>query len=832
MMMNFRMGGNPGMSRIISRTSLRNAVLSSARQRGLTLVTAPVGSGKTILLNQIQEYLSKEDAIGRNAPPVTVLDDFSRGAQADCSERARQIEARLDEGHHFILASDQRLDGLFSTSRVRGEVMEFSLEDLALRDSELNDFLGEELSQGVSGEARRVLMEHTEGWIGAWNILRTQLSKGLTPVDLARSFSGRDRDLVAYFDHVVMPRIASDLIEFLYDTAPLETLSEAYARAATGRADCAAMIRMAGEACGFLLDRARNGETYRLFRLFKDYLVGQAKLADPVRYATLARRAAEYATAQGDWLAAARLFVEAGETDRTIEIVRQYADDLLMGLGEIHGFRRLLASLPQEHILRSSLSIQQALGSVLKGDYSGAAVILDKVNADPQQTNEADRARRAAIGITIDFGLEHFQRVLTEAPRWLELWGERPYPFVNMVAATLFLACITGLDSTGASKALEMVRKSAERSRSGYLESWATIMSVIYMLEHGKIAGAAGLLEESADTGPVRHTVNLIRAAVAFEQGQFAQAQRLIDLSLHLGTRHTVVETSLCGWETAARLMVQDEGQAAAVQWLERIEPLAASRHGERARRLVRLRRATLILQESGDGRHPELQSELEEMLEDPVTANLCPSFSEELRLTLARCYVLGGKPRRAIVLVQPIQAAAQRSHRIGRWGVASLIYGGALARLDELNRGTRQVWSALTRMVEGGYLTSATSEHILLAPFLETLEKRVGEETNGWSSALRNILTQLSARAGRSTIKNPAEAPYDDQPPAFIALTESERTVLSLAAQGRSNAEIAESLLIGITTVKWHMKNVFVKLCVHSRTAAIAHARRQGIAI
>ena len=818
------------MRRIISRDTLRNAVLSSARQHGLTLVTAPVGSGKTILLNQVQEYLNTADAMERNAP--TVIDDFGRGTRADRTEQACQIEARLDEGHRFILASDQRLDGLFGKSRVRGEVMELSLEDLALRDTELNDFLGEELSQGVSGETRRVLMEHTEGWIGAWNILRTQLSKGMTPIDLARSFCGRDRDLVAYFDHVVMPRIPPDLAGFLYDTAPLEILSEAYARAATGRADCAAMIRMAAEECGFLLDRTRNAATYRLFRLFKDYLVGQAKLTDPVRYATVARRAAEYALAQSDWLVAARLFAEAGETDRTLEIVRQYADDLLIGHGEIHAFRRLLATLPQEHILRSSLAVQQALGSVLKGDFSGAAAILDKANADPRLSNEDDRARRAAIGIGIDFGLEHFQRVQTEAPRWLELRGERAYPVGNMVAAALFLSCVAMLDNIGACNALGVVRKLVERSRSLFYESWLTIMSAIYMLEQGKVAGAAELLEESVDTGSVHHTANLIRANVAFEQGQFAQARRLIDLSLHLGTRHTIVETSLRGWETAARLMVRDQGLAAAVQWLERIEAMAASRHGERARRLVRLRRATLILQESGEGRHPELESELEEMLNDPVTADLCPSFSEELRLTLARCYVLSGKPRDAMVLVQPIQAAAQRSHRIGRWAVASLIHAGALARLDELNRGTRQVWSALTRMLEAGYLTSAASEHILLAPFLETLERRLGEEMNGCGAAMSNVLAQLSARAGRTTIKALGDATYTDQTPAFIALTESERNVLSLAAQGRSNAEIAQALLVSVTTVKWHMKNVFIKLDVHSRTAAIAHARRQGIAI
>jgi LuxR family transcriptional regulator, maltose regulon positive regulatory protein len=62
--------------------------------------------------------------------------------------------------------------------------------------------------------------------------------------------------------------------------------------------------------------------------------------------------------------------------------------------------------------------------------------------------------------------------------------------------------------------------------------------------------------------------------------------------------------------------------------------------------------------------------------------------------------------------------------------------------------------------------------------------------------------------------------------------LTKTERNVLSLVAQGRSNAEIAESLSIRVATVKWHLKNAFAKLPVHWRTAAIAQARRQGIVI
>jgi DNA-binding NarL/FixJ family response regulator len=56
-------------------------------------------------------------------------------------------------------------------------------------------------------------------------------------------------------------------------------------------------------------------------------------------------------------------------------------------------------------------------------------------------------------------------------------------------------------------------------------------------------------------------------------------------------------------------------------------------------------------------------------------------------------------------------------------------------------------------------------------------------------------------------------------------ALTEREREVLDLLAQGLTNKEIAEKLFITTNTVKRHLKAVFEKLDVHTRSAAAARA-------
>lgn len=72
--------------------------------------------------------------------------------------------------------------------------------------------------------------------------------------------------------------------------------------------------------------------------------------------------------------------------------------------------------------------------------------------------------------------------------------------------------------------------------------------------------------------------------------------------------------------------------------------------------------------------------------------------------------------------------------------------------------------------------------------------------------------------------------APRPDLPlNAFPDLTERERTVLNLIAQGRSNADIARHLEISSKTVRNHVSNVFSKLQVADRAQAIVRARGAG---
>ncbi len=66
--------------------------------------------------------------------------------------------------------------------------------------------------------------------------------------------------------------------------------------------------------------------------------------------------------------------------------------------------------------------------------------------------------------------------------------------------------------------------------------------------------------------------------------------------------------------------------------------------------------------------------------------------------------------------------------------------------------------------------------------------------------------------------------------PQSFPELTEREREILDLIAQGRSNAEIARHLSLSTKTVANHVSNVFSKLQVADRAQAMLRAREAGL--
>lgn len=72
--------------------------------------------------------------------------------------------------------------------------------------------------------------------------------------------------------------------------------------------------------------------------------------------------------------------------------------------------------------------------------------------------------------------------------------------------------------------------------------------------------------------------------------------------------------------------------------------------------------------------------------------------------------------------------------------------------------------------------------------------------------------------------------AEQGDEQGAFDGLTERERQVLTLIADGLSNQDVADKLVISVKTVERHRANILGKLGLHNRTELVKYAIRKGL--
>jgi DNA-binding NarL/FixJ family response regulator len=89
-------------------------------------------------------------------------------------------------------------------------------------------------------------------------------------------------------------------------------------------------------------------------------------------------------------------------------------------------------------------------------------------------------------------------------------------------------------------------------------------------------------------------------------------------------------------------------------------------------------------------------------------------------------------------------------------------------------------------------------------------------------------LAPRITRRLVEEFVRGPR--PGDAVPPGLAELTDREREVLELIAQGLSNGEIADRFVVSAATVKTHVNRVFAKLGLRDRVQAVVLAYESGL--
>lgn len=107
-------------------------------------------------------------------------------------------------------------------------------------------------------------------------------------------------------------------------------------------------------------------------------------------------------------------------------------------------------------------------------------------------------------------------------------------------------------------------------------------------------------------------------------------------------------------------------------------------------------------------------------------------------------------------------------------------------------------------------------------------LKKSAGSELVGAIRAVHRGGLVLDPEVARAAVEEASPSPGGGDP--YETLTDREKQVFRLVAEGKSNKEVAEDLGISVKTAMSHREHVMQKLDLHNRTELVKHALKLGV--
>jgi len=727
-------------------------------------------------------------------------------------------------------------------AKLEGRLREVSAAELGLDAGQIGELL---TAGGMPLDAATIelVRRRTEGWPAAVRLLQIILASDRDPMRALAQFSGSDVDLASWLNRQVLKGFEPALVDFLARIAPLRTFSVDLCGHATGVTGAGALVDLLVRRNVLIFPLDRNRTWFRFHALFRDFLMEESRRRLPEREREeICARAAQWCREEGSWHDAVEYAMESRRFALAREILDEYAPTIVRDRGDLHLYitwaERLLAARTQLSVdaecwyvwalvfARRYEEAQQAVGKLVRRMQSRPAAAESEVEAEL-------RARVDVVRVAIDIFTDRLPQARRQGARWLSTdAGAEPFDTAT-VASAMAISALADHAFADAKRAIRTAQAAIARTGSEYGHAWVALLDALIDLQQGAVnvalpnvarALTRGQRALGGDAGIVS-TVALVHAACALTAGAPDEARASLELGLERATAHGIVDTTAAGLQAAVTLWSGDEGSAFAPAALARLAQdypprLRLMLDCAAVRRLVRLGRAAEALEVArGVGIDPETA-------EDPAgEARRAMHAAAREAVDAARLELLiaGGDQRRARTLLdQQLRAATQsgRRPRVVELHVAA-------AAISYQTGDTAAAVRSMTRAI------AAAGRRRILHPLHDQLEL-VGTLIQGttprdWVFALPeelDLFAELCRQVGEPA--SPADGwPGGKGTVAVDAPTQRELELLTLLNAGLSNQQIADRLSVSVATVKWHLYNLYAKLDVRSRSAALARARQ-----
>ena len=766
---------------------------------------------------------------------VLVLDDYHVIDQADTHAGVAFVLDHLPPTVHLVIVTRADPPLPLSRLRARGELVEVRAEDLRFTVSEASAYLGGTMQLELTGGDVAALEARTEGWIAALQLAALSMQGRDDVSAFITAFAGDDRYLVDYLADEVLGRQPEEVRRFLLYTAVLDSLTGSLCDALTGRDDGKAVLEGLERANLFLVALDARRQWFRYHHLFADVLRTRLLDEQPAVIADLHRRASEWFAATGDHPAAIRHALSAGDAARAADLMERALPTMRIARQEL-SWLRWADALPADVLSARPVLSVACVGVLLSaGELERVEELLQ--SAERWLAMPADQ-RSAGGMVVVDAG--EFERLpsaialyrtaqartrgdipgtMEQARRAMALAGEDDHVGRGAAAAFLGLAQWTTGDLGEAYRWYTDGMASFERAghladvvagavtQADLRRGQGRLTEALRVLERG-LALATGSPPTILRGAPDMHVgiSDILR-----ERNDLAGARRHLDAAEELGPdnayrqfpyRRRVAQAlvRLAEGDPAAALQLLDEAEGAYVgEFSPDVRPIAAMK----AR--IRITTGDLVRARAW-ARERELSSA------DPLT------FLREFEhATLARLLVAQGRHdgspeaiRQAVELAQRLVVHAEEGERDG-----SLL--DALVVLALAHHADRDAGSALGSLDRAaalaepeGYVRVFVDE----GPPMTSLLKLATKQPNA-----PPYLRRLHAAA-----QGMGEQPGPSQP-LVEPLSERELEVLRLLETDLDGPEIARELVVSLSTVRTHTQNIYTKLGVNNRRAAVRRA-------